>query len=153
MATTFTEMIHSPSPVTSLAGTVAPLMVMLLAPAAAVTVGLPQLVLTTPGVAAITMPVGNVSVQPAAVNPNALGLEIEMLEKELAEVRALIKELEEILNSKTKLMDVIKKNLLDIKRRYKDPRRTIIMNEETPVEVKQEDFKVIEVFKDLKMIK
>jgi len=72
------------------------------------------------------------------------GLEIEMLEKELAEVRALIKELEEILNSKTKLMDVIKKNLLDIKRRYKDPRRTIIMNEETPVEVKQEDFKVIE---------
>lgn len=63
------------------------------------------------------------------------GLEIETLEKELKEVRALIAELEEILSSKAKLNSVIKKSLQDIKRRYKDARRTEILYGHTEQQV------------------
>ena len=72
------------------------------------------------------------------------GLEIETLEKELKEVRALIAELEEILSSKAKLNSVIKKSLQDIKRRYKDARRTEILYGHTEQQVTAETFKVVE---------
>lgn len=72
------------------------------------------------------------------------GLEIETLEKELKEVRTLIAELEEILSSKVKLNAVIKKNLLDIKRRYKDARRTEIIYGHTEQQVTAETFKTVE---------
>ncbi len=72
------------------------------------------------------------------------GLEIENLEKELAEVRALITELESILASKAKLNAVIKKSLLDIKRKYKDARRTQIIYGHEEEEVTKESFKVVE---------
>lgn len=72
------------------------------------------------------------------------GLEIESLEKELNEVRALISELESILNSKAKLNAVIKKNLLDIKRKFKNPRRTEIIYGHKEEEVTRDTFKTIE---------
>ena len=72
------------------------------------------------------------------------GLEIETLEKELKEVRELIKELESILQSKAKLNADIKKNLLDIKRKYKNPRRTEIIYGHTEETVTKETFKTVE---------
>ena len=71
-------------------------------------------------------------------------LEVETIEQKLKELRELIAYLEGLLNSKTKLMELIKKNLLDIKRKYKSPRRTVILSE-APVQTHTaEDFKVVE---------
>lgn len=54
------------------------------------------------------------------------GLEREKIEEELAELLALIKELQEILASETKIMEIIKKEMLEIKEKYADERRTTI---------------------------
>jgi len=54
------------------------------------------------------------------------GLEIEKLEAELAEVRAQIEELREILASETRRFDILKDELRDIQERYGDDRRTEI---------------------------
>jgi len=51
-------------------------------------------------------------------------LEGKKLRDELAELQATIKELESILKSKTKLRKVVKDELLDLKKRYADDRRT-----------------------------
>ena len=51
-------------------------------------------------------------------------LEGQKLRDELAELQATIKELESILKSKAKLRTVIKDELLDLKKRYADERRT-----------------------------
>src|SRR5688572_78009 len=51
-------------------------------------------------------------------------LEGQKLREELAELQATIKELESILKSKTKLRKVIKEELLELKKRYADARRT-----------------------------
>ncbi len=72
------------------------------------------------------------------------GLEIETLEKDLKEVRELIAELESILASKTKLNTVIKKGLLDIKRKYKDARRTQLIYGHSEETVTKETFKTVE---------
>lgn len=72
------------------------------------------------------------------------GLEIESLEKELNDVRALIAELESILNSKAKLNAVIKKNLLDIKRKFKSPRKTEIVYGHKEEEVTRDTFRTVE---------
>lgn len=72
------------------------------------------------------------------------GLEIEALEKELTEVRALIAELESILASKAKLNSVIKKSLLEIKRKYKDKRRTEIVYGHQEEQVTKDSFKEVE---------
>lgn len=72
------------------------------------------------------------------------GLEIESLKKELNEVRALIAELESILNSKAKLNAVIKKNLLDIKRKFKSPRKTEIVYGHKEEEVTRDTFRTVE---------
>ncbi|MBR4726281.1 MAG: DNA gyrase subunit A, partial [Clostridia bacterium] len=53
-------------------------------------------------------------------------LEILSLRNEYAEVQKLIARLQGILKSEKKLMDVIRKELLEIKERYADPRRTAI---------------------------
>lgn len=71
-------------------------------------------------------------------------LEVETIEQKLKELRELIAYLEGLLNSKTKLMELIKKNLLDIKRRYKSPRRTVILSEAPAQTHTAEDFKVVE---------
>lgn len=55
------------------------------------------------------------------------GLERKKIEDELKEVQALIKELEEILGSVKKIMGVVKKELLELKEKLGDDRRTKIV--------------------------
>ncbi|HWA16028.1 MAG TPA: DNA gyrase subunit A [Gemmatimonadales bacterium] len=55
------------------------------------------------------------------------GLEIDKLEAELAEVRALIKDLKGILASKPRRMGIIKEELDEVARKYGDERRTEIL--------------------------
>ena len=54
------------------------------------------------------------------------GLEVEKLEEELSEVRALIKEFREILDSEEVRMGILKEELREIAKRYGDDRRTEI---------------------------
>jgi DNA gyrase subunit A len=55
------------------------------------------------------------------------GLERKKIEDELAEVQKLIKELESILKSKTKMMGIVKTELADAAERFGDDRRTKIV--------------------------
>ncbi len=55
------------------------------------------------------------------------GLEIEKLEAELAEVRALIKDLKSILASKPKRMGILKEEMEEVAKKYGDERRTEIV--------------------------
>jgi DNA gyrase subunit A len=57
-------------------------------------------------------------------------LEIDKLEEELKEVRALIKDLRALLASKEARMTVLKDELLEISRKYGDERRTEITSDE-----------------------
>ena len=54
------------------------------------------------------------------------GLEKSKIEEEIAELLKMIAELEEILSSEEKIYEVIKKEMLEIKEKYNDPRRTHI---------------------------
>ena len=54
------------------------------------------------------------------------GLEKSKIEEEIAELEKLVKELEEILASEEKILDVIKTEMLEIKAKYADERRTHI---------------------------
>jgi DNA gyrase subunit A len=58
------------------------------------------------------------------------GLEIEKLEAELKEVRALIKDLKGILESKTRRMDIMKEELRSVAAEYGDARRTEITSDQ-----------------------
>ena len=55
------------------------------------------------------------------------GLEREKLENELEEVQALIKELKELLASPKKILNVVKKELIELKDKFGDERRTRVM--------------------------
>jgi DNA gyrase subunit A len=57
------------------------------------------------------------------------GLEIEQLEAELAEVRAVIADLRGILESRERRFQIIKDELTEVADKYGDPRRTEIMGE------------------------
>ena len=57
------------------------------------------------------------------------GLEIEQLEAELAEVRATIADLQDILGNETRRYQIIKDELLEVADRYGDDRRTEILGE------------------------
>ena len=63
-------------------------------------------------------------------------LEVFKLEQELAEVKALIIKLTEILNSKKLQLDIVKQELLEIKKKYKSERRSKIISnvEEYPLD-------------------
>lgn len=54
------------------------------------------------------------------------GLEKSKIEDEIAELEKLVKELEDILASEAKIFEVIKKEMLEIKEKYADERRTHI---------------------------
>ena len=54
------------------------------------------------------------------------GLEKSKIEEEIAELEKLVKELEEILASEEKILEVIKNEMLEIKAKYADERRTNI---------------------------
>ncbi|HJU65725.1 MAG TPA: DNA gyrase subunit A, partial [Gemmatimonadaceae bacterium] len=58
------------------------------------------------------------------------GLEIEKLEAELKEVRALIKELRAILGSEARRMEIVKSELKQIAEKYGDERRTEITSDQ-----------------------
>ncbi len=66
-------------------------------------------------------------------------LEIENLKDELKRLEELIKNLTEIIDSKRRLATVVKNELLDIKKRYKDPRKTVILGSEDEVKVERFD--------------
>jgi len=55
-------------------------------------------------------------------------LEVYKLETELAELKKLIARLTEILGSKKLQFEIVKEEMLEIKKKYKDPRRTVIIN-------------------------
>ena len=65
------------------------------------------------------------------------GLEHEKIDEEYRNLMALIKDLTEILADKNKLLEVIKKELLEIKSKYNDERRTKIV--QNPGEIDIED--------------
>ena len=54
------------------------------------------------------------------------GLEVEKLKQDLADVHALITELQSILANKDKLLNIIKTDLLTIKQKYGEPRKSEI---------------------------
>ena len=54
------------------------------------------------------------------------GLEKEKIETEIAELEALIKDLEDILSSEQRILQIIKEELFEIKEKYSDERRTHI---------------------------
>jgi len=58
-------------------------------------------------------------------------LDRKKLEEELAEKRKLIRYLEDLLKHPIKILGVIKEELLALKQRYGDPRRTVIVGETT----------------------
>lgn len=58
------------------------------------------------------------------------GLERQAIEDELAELHKQIAELEKILADEQKILDIIKAELLDMKDKYGDPRRSKIINHE-----------------------
>jgi DNA gyrase subunit A len=63
------------------------------------------------------------------------GLEREKIENEYKEVKILIGELQEILASESKRMGIIKSELLEIKERYGDKRRTLVVPTEDDITV------------------
>ena len=63
------------------------------------------------------------------------GLEREKIQTEYKEVKALIEGLNEILASEPKRMDIIKRELLEMKDRYGDDRRTMIVASEDDITV------------------
>ena len=56
-------------------------------------------------------------------------LEQEKVRKERSELIGLIKKLKEILSSEKRIMDVIKEELLEIRKKYADERKTLIVEE------------------------
>ena len=71
-------------------------------------------------------------------------LEVEKIETELAEIEKLIAKLKSILRSKSRLMEVIKKELLDIKKKYDNARRTRIVKAEDKELPPAEEFVLVE---------
>ena len=66
-------------------------------------------------------------------------LEIYKLEKELADIKELIKKLKAILESKLLQMELIKTELTVIKKAYKEARRTVILNSADDYAVRSDD--------------
>jgi DNA gyrase subunit A len=71
-------------------------------------------------------------------------LEIVALRKEYEEIKKLIDRLTGILNSEKKLLSVIKQELLEIKSRHADPRRTQLITKPEEVQVFEEEKPVAE---------
>lgn len=62
-------------------------------------------------------------------------LEIYKLEQELKEVQELIAKLTAIMNSKKLQFDIVKEEMLEIKKKFKDPRRTEIISDESKYKI------------------
>ena len=66
-------------------------------------------------------------------------LEIYKLETELAELEKKIVELTAVLGSKKLQLDIVKNEMLEIKKQYKDPRRSVIIGSEDDYEISSAD--------------
>ena len=74
-------------------------------------------------------------------------LEVTNLKQELKRLKELIKEYEAIIASKKKQFEVVTKELLEVKRKYADERRTTIVETADKIEVKVgEDKHVVETY-------
>lgn len=71
-------------------------------------------------------------------------LEIEALQKEYAFILDTIARLEAILASEKKLMNVIVRELTEIKEKYSDKRRTKILDTNHEIEINEDEFKSVE---------
>ncbi|MBQ9832637.1 MAG: DNA topoisomerase 4 subunit A, partial [Clostridia bacterium] len=71
-------------------------------------------------------------------------LELVAIEKEYKEIKKLIKQLQAILDSKSKLRSVIIEELTEIKEKYGTERRTELLKENTEIVVDTSEFKVID---------
>ena len=71
-------------------------------------------------------------------------LEVHTIEERISQLEALIAELDGMLASKQKLNEYIKKCLLEVKKKYKSPRRTEILCNAAEQPVAKEEFKVVE---------
>ena len=71
-------------------------------------------------------------------------MEILSLEKEYAQVKKLIERLTAILSSDAQLLKVIKTELLEIRKKYADPRRTMIVEDGSKAEIRTEDLIYVE---------
>lgn len=72
------------------------------------------------------------------------GLEMEAYVKESNELEALIAKLKSILNDEKVLLKLIKKELNDIKKKYANPRRTVIIDDEDTAEISFEELILVE---------
>ena len=63
------------------------------------------------------------------------GLERQKIEERLLKLQETISELNSIINSEQKLKDLIKEELLEIKRKFADPRRTDIIDSEEEIDI------------------
>ncbi len=72
------------------------------------------------------------------------GLEIKTFQKEHKELEAKIKGLNKILSSEKELTKVIKKELLEVKEKYNDPRRTTILEDDSDAKIDLEELIVEE---------
>lgn len=67
------------------------------------------------------------------------GLEINVFQKEYKELEITIKKLRKILESEKELLRVIKKEMLQIKESYDDPRRTAIVEDDSEAKIELEE--------------
>lgn len=67
------------------------------------------------------------------------GLEVKTFEKEHKELAAKIKSLKKILESDKELLKVIKKELLEVKEKYADPRKTTIVEDDSDAKINIEE--------------
>ena len=72
------------------------------------------------------------------------GLEIKVFQKEYNELKKQIKALEKILSQERELLKVIKKELLEVTEKYKNPRRTSIIEDDSEAKIDVEELIVIE---------
>ena len=72
-------------------------------------------------------------------------LEVFKLEEELAKLKKLIEELTAIIGDKKLQMEVVKKEMLEIKKKYKEPRRSLIIDADgTVMETESDEPKIVE---------
>lgn len=72
------------------------------------------------------------------------GLEVKTFEKEYAELEKLIKKLKNILENEKELLKVIKKELIEIRDKYGDVRRTAIIENDEEAKIDVEELVIVE---------
>lgn len=72
------------------------------------------------------------------------GLEIEIFEKEYAQLEKLIKKLEKILSSEKELLRVVKSELQEVSDKYSDKRRTEIIHDDNESKIDIEELIIVE---------